>query len=43
MGNGHEPIQSQPANDYIEWEVNLRNVELNVLCAKVFFGPERDR
>jgi hypothetical protein len=40
MGNGHEPVQGRPANDGIEGEVNLRNVELDALCAEVFFGPE---
>jgi hypothetical protein len=33
MGNGHEPVQGQPANDGIEREVNLRNVELDILSA----------
>jgi hypothetical protein len=40
MGNGHEPVQGWPANDGIEGEVDLRNVELNVLCAEVLLGPE---
>jgi hypothetical protein len=40
MGNGHEPVQGMPANDDIEWEVNLRNVELDVLRAEVFLCPE---
>jgi hypothetical protein len=40
MGNGHEPVQGQPANDGIEGEVNLRDVKLDVLCAEVFLGPE---
>jgi hypothetical protein len=35
MGNGHEPVQGRPANDGIEREVNLRNVELDVLSAEV--------
>jgi hypothetical protein len=35
MGNGHEPVQGRPTNDGIEREVNLRNVELDVLSAKV--------
>jgi hypothetical protein len=38
MGNGHEPVQGRPTNDGIEWEVNLRDVELDVLCAEVFLG-----
>jgi hypothetical protein len=40
MGNGHEPVQGRPANDGIEWEVNLHNVELDVLRAEVFLCPE---
>jgi hypothetical protein len=40
MGNGHEPVQGWPANDGIEWEVNLRNIELDVLSAEVLIGPE---
>jgi hypothetical protein len=43
MGNGHEPVQGRPANDGIEREVNLRNIELNVLCAEVFLCPECNR
>jgi hypothetical protein len=43
MGNGHEPVQSQPANDGIEWEVHLRNIELYVLSTEVFLSPECDR
>jgi hypothetical protein len=42
-GNGHEPVQGRPANDGIEREVNLRNIELNVLCAEVFLCPECNR
>jgi hypothetical protein len=40
MGNGHEPVQGWPANDGIEREVNLRNVELDVLSAEIFLSPE---
>jgi hypothetical protein len=40
MGNGHEPVQGRPASDGIEREVNLHDVELNVLYAEVFLGPE---
>jgi hypothetical protein len=40
MGNGHEPVQGQPANDGIEGEVNLHDIELDVLCAEVLLGPE---
>jgi hypothetical protein len=43
MGNGHEPVQSQPANDGVEWEVHLRNFEMYVLCAEVCLRPERNR
>jgi hypothetical protein len=43
MGNGHEPVQGWPANDGVEREVNLRNVELDVLCAEVFLYPECNR
>ena len=43
MGNGHEPVQGRTANDGIEREVNLRNIELDVLCAKVLLGPECNR
>jgi hypothetical protein len=40
MGNGHEPVQGRSANDGIEREVNLRNVELDVLSAEVFLSTE---
>ena len=43
MGNGHEAVESRPANDGIEREVHLRNIELDALCAEVLLGPERDR
>jgi hypothetical protein len=43
VGNGHEPVQGWPTNDGIEWVVNLCNVELYVLRAEVFLGPECDR
>jgi hypothetical protein len=43
MGNGHELVLGRPANDGIEGEVNLRNVELYVLYAEVFLGPECDQ
>jgi hypothetical protein len=43
MGNGLELVQGRPTNDGIEREVNLRNVELDVLCAKVFLCPECNR
>ena len=43
MGNGHEPVQGRPANDGIEREVNLRNVELDVLSVKVLLSPECNR
>ena len=43
MGDGHEAIESRPANDGVEREVHLRNIELNALCAEVLLGPERDR
>jgi hypothetical protein len=43
MGNGHEPVQGRPTNDGIEGEVNLCDVELDVLYAKVFLGPECNR
>jgi hypothetical protein len=39
MGNGHEPVQGRPANDGIEQKVNLRNIELDVLCAKFSSVP----
>jgi hypothetical protein len=40
MGNGHKLVQGRPTNDGIEWEVNLRNVELDVLSVEVLLGPE---
>jgi hypothetical protein len=40
MGNGHELVQGRPANDGIEREVNLHNVELNILSAEVLLSPE---
>jgi hypothetical protein len=43
MGNGHEMVQGRPANDGIKREVNLSNVELDVLSAKVFLSPECNR
>jgi hypothetical protein len=43
MGNVHEPVQGRPANDGIEREVNLHNVELDVLSAEVFLSPECNR
>jgi hypothetical protein len=43
VGNGHEPVQGRPANDGIEREVNLRDVERNALGAEVFLGPKRNR
>jgi hypothetical protein len=43
MGNGHEPVQGRPANDGIEREVNLRNIELDALCAEVVLCPECNR
>jgi hypothetical protein len=43
MGNGHEPVQGRPANDGIEREVNLRNVELDVLSVEVLHSPKCNR
>ena len=43
MDNGHEPVQGRSANDGIEGEAHLRNIELNVLCAEVLLGPEHHR
>jgi hypothetical protein len=43
MGNDHEPVQGRPTNDGIERDVNLRNVKLDVLGAKVFLGPKCNR
>jgi hypothetical protein len=43
MGNVHEPVQGRPANDGIEREVNLRNVELDVLSAEVLLNPKCNR
>jgi hypothetical protein len=40
MGNGHEVVQGRPANDGIEREVNLRNVELDILSVEVLLGLE---
>jgi hypothetical protein len=34
MGNGHEPVQGRPANDGIEREVNLSNVDWTLLVRK---------
>jgi hypothetical protein len=41
VGNGHELVQSQPANDGIEGEVDLHNVEDDALRAVVLKRPER--
>jgi hypothetical protein len=43
MDNGHESVQGRPANDGIEREVNLGNVELDVLSAEVLLSPECNR
>jgi hypothetical protein len=43
MGNDHEPVHGWPANDGIEREVNLRNIELDVLSAEVFLSHECNR
>jgi hypothetical protein len=43
IGNGHEPVQSRPANDGIECKVHFGNIELYVLYEEVFLGPECDR
>jgi hypothetical protein len=40
MGNGHEPVQGRPADDGVEGEANLRNVELDVLGAEVLLRPK---
>jgi hypothetical protein len=40
MGNGHEPVQGRPANDGIEREVNLHNIELDILSVEVILSPE---
>jgi hypothetical protein len=40
MGNGHELVKGRPADDGIEGKVNLRDIELDVLCAEVLLGPE---
>jgi hypothetical protein len=40
VGNGHEAVQGSPANDGIEGEVDLRNVEDGALCAVVLRHPE---
>jgi hypothetical protein len=40
MGNGHEPVQGQSADDGVEGEVNLRDVELDILRAEVLLGTE---
>jgi hypothetical protein len=40
MGNGHEPVQGWPADDGVEGEVNLRDVELDVPRAEVLLGPK---
>ena len=43
VGNGHEAVERRPANDGIEREIYLRDVELGVLRTEVFLSPERDR
>ena len=35
MGNGHEVVESRPANDGIERQVHFRNIELDALCVEV--------
>jgi hypothetical protein len=40
MGNGHEPVQGLPADDGVEGEVNLRDIEQDVLRVEVLLGPE---
>jgi hypothetical protein len=39
MGNGHEPVQSRSANNGVEWEVHLRNIELSFSVRKFFSVP----
>ena len=43
VGNGHEAVERRPANDGIEREVYLRDVELGVLRTEVLLSPECDR
>jgi hypothetical protein len=43
MGDGHEPVQGWPPNDGVKWEVDLRDVELDVLRAEVFLRPKCNR
>jgi hypothetical protein len=40
MGNGHEPVQGRPADDGVEGEINLRDVEQDILRAEVLLGPK---
>jgi hypothetical protein len=43
VGDGHELVQGWPANDVIEVEVDLRDVEDDALHAVVLKRPECDR
>jgi hypothetical protein len=43
MGNGHEPVQGRSANDSVEGEVNLGNLELHVLGTEVILCPKCNR
>jgi hypothetical protein len=43
MGDGHELVQSRPANNGIEWEVDSHNLELNAFYAEVYLRPECNR
>jgi hypothetical protein len=40
MGNGHELVQGRPADDSVEGDVNIHDVELDVLRVEVLLGPE---
>jgi hypothetical protein len=43
VGNGHELVQDRPADDGLEWEVDLRDVKDDALCAVVLRHPEYHR
>jgi hypothetical protein len=35
VGDGHELVQGRPANDGVEGEVDIRNIEDDALCVVV--------
>jgi hypothetical protein len=43
MGCNHKPVQGQPTDDGVEWEVDVYNIKDSALGAIVLYNPEGDR